>query len=125
MTKRSLVGGAGREAASRHRSFSGKEHLESVGTDRGDGQSEGALQKDRAGSRSRGPPAGGGLPRSSPGSTKRNHLRPGCDRRSAAREAGRAFLPWLLWALLLSPAVHLLRRVPVVCAVAIVEHRCL
>jgi hypothetical protein len=45
--------------------------------------------------------------------------------RSAAREAGRAFLPRLLWTLLLSAVVHLLRRVPAVCAVAIVGHRCL
>src|ERR1039458_3547547 len=37
--------------------------------------------------------------------------------------SGRALLPWLLWALLLSAVVHLLRRVPAVCAVAIVEHR--
>jgi len=34
-------------------------------------------------------------------------------------------LPWLLWALLLPAVVHLLRRVPVVCAIASVEHRCL
>src|SRR5207245_10688606 len=39
--------------------------------------------------------------------------------------AGRAFLPWLLWALLLPAVVYLLRRVPVVCAIASVEHRCL
>ncbi len=43
--------------------------------------------------------------------------------RSVTREAGGTFLPWLLWALLLSAVVHLLRRVPVVCAVAAVEHR--
>ena len=61
---------------------------------------------------------------SPPGGAARNHFGPGCYRRSAAREAGRAILPWLLWALLLSPVVHLLRRVPAVCAVAIVEHRC-
>jgi hypothetical protein len=35
-----------------------------------------------------------------------------------------AFLPWLLWTLLLPTVVHLLRRVPAVCAVAIIEHRC-
>jgi len=40
------------------------------------------------------------------------------------REAGRAFLPWLLRALLLPTVVHLLRRVLAVCAVAILEHRC-
>ena len=45
-------------------------------------------------------------------------------RRSAAREAGRALLPWLLRTLLLPTVVHLLRRVPAVCAVAILEHRC-
>ncbi len=45
--------------------------------------------------------------------------------RSVAWGAGRAFLPWLLWTLLLSAVVHLLRRVPVGCAVATVEHRCL
>src|ERR1700688_4518787 len=54
----------------------------------------------------------------------RNHFGSGRYRRSAAREAGRAFLPWLLRALLLSPVVHLLRRVSAVCAAAIVEHRC-
>ena len=55
---------------------------------------------------------------------ERNHLGPGRDRRSAAREAGRAFLPWLLRTLLLPTVVHLLRRVPAVRAVAILEHRC-
>jgi len=59
------------------------------------------------------------------GETERNHFGPGCYRRSVARAPGRAFLPWLLRALLLPTVVHLLRRVPVVCAVATVEHRCL
>jgi Transposase DDE domain group 1 len=43
----------------------------------------------------------------------------------AIRAAGGAFLPWLLWTLLLSAVVHLLRRVLAVCAVAIIEYRCL
>src|SRR3974390_2961497 len=106
------------------KSFSGKEHSEPAGTDRGDVQSEGTLQKDRAGSRSRGPPAGGGVPPGSPGGATRNHFGPGRDRRSAARAAGRAFLPRLLRTLLLPTVVHLLRRVPAVCAVAVLEHRC-
>ena len=48
-------------------------------TDQTDGQSEGALQKDRAGSWSRGPPAGGGLSASSWRRAERNHLGPGRD----------------------------------------------
>ncbi len=45
----------------------------------------GALQKDRAGSRSGRPPAGADLSGSLPGGAARNHPGPGCDRRSAAR----------------------------------------
>ena len=62
----------------------------------------------------------GGPPRG----TKRNHLGPGRDRRSAAWGAGGAFLPWLLRTLLLPTVVHFLWGVPAVCAVAIIEHRC-
>ena len=36
----------------------------------------------------------------------------------------RMFLPWRPWRLPLPAVVHLLRRVSAVCAVAIVEHRC-
>src|SRR6266478_4958724 len=64
---------------------------EPVGTDPRDGQSEGALQKDRAGSRSRGPPTRGGLSAGPPRGTKRNHLGPGRDRRSAGKQEGRFF----------------------------------
>src|SRR6202008_122890 len=87
----------------------------STGTDPRDGQSAGTLQKD--------PSAGAGLPGSPPGGAGRNHIGSGRYRRSAARETGRALLPWLLWTLLLSAVVHLLRRVPAGCAVAAVEHR--
>src|SRR5439155_14462996 len=52
VAERSLVGGVGGEGGSRQSSLSRKEHPESAGTDPRDGQSEGALQKDRAGSRS-------------------------------------------------------------------------
>ena len=45
-------------------------------TDQRDGQSEGALQKDRAGSRGRGPLAGGGFSPSTPGGAERNYLGP-------------------------------------------------
>src|SRR5205814_8024447 len=68
---------------------------------------------------------GGGLSPSPPGGTERNHLGSGRDRRSVAWGAGRAFLSRLLWALLLPAVVHFLWRVPVVCAIASVEHRCL
>src|SRR5207302_100102 len=64
VAERSLVGGVGGEGGSRPSSLSRKEHPESAGIDPSDGQWEGALQKDRAGSRSRGPAAGGYFPRS-------------------------------------------------------------
>src|SRR5207253_1196849 len=89
VAERSTAGGVGGEVGSKPRSFGGEKYSESTGTDRRDRQSERALQKDRAGSRSRGPPAGAGLPRSAPGSAARNHFGPGCYRRSVARKAGR------------------------------------
>src|SRR5579859_6148859 len=80
VAERSLAGGAGREGGSRLPSVSRKEHPESAGTDQRDGPSEGALQEDRAGSRSRGPAARGYFPPSPPGSAAGNHPGPGCYR---------------------------------------------
>ena len=93
VAERSLAGGAGREGGSRQPSLSRKEHPESAGTDQRDGQSEGALQKDRAGSWSRGPAAGGSLPPSPPGGAERNHLGPGRHRRhpDGKKQEGRFF----------------------------------
>jgi Transposase DDE domain group 1 len=45
------------------------------------------LQEDRTGSRGRGPPAGGCLSPSTPGSTERNPLGSGCDRRPESTES--------------------------------------
>ena len=65
VAERSLASGTGGEGRSQQASLSRKEHPESAGTDQRDGQSEGARQKDRAGSWSRGPPTGRGLSASS------------------------------------------------------------
>src|SRR5712691_1482073 len=122
ITKRSPAGRAGREVRSQ-RNSGGKEHLEPAGTNQGHGHCQGALQEDRVGSRGGGWDAGGGVSAGAPASTAADHSGLGCDRRSAVRKAGRAFLSRLLRTLLLSAALHLLRGVLVMCAVAPVEHR--
>jgi Transposase DDE domain group 1 len=119
-----LLGGAGREGGSWGKSFSGKEHSEPAGTDRRDGQSEERYKKivlDH-----------GAVDRlllevfleAHREEPKEIILDLDATDDSAAREAGGALFPWLLWSVLLFAIVRLLRRVPAVRAVAIVEHRC-
>ena len=84
-------GGVGRKADPGNQTLAGKSTLKSVKNDQRDSQSEGALQKDRAGSRSRGSPIGGGLPSGPPGGPERNHFGFGCHRRSAAGKQERRF----------------------------------
>lgn len=62
--------------------------------------------------------AGGDFSRSAYAAAARDRAGLGCDRHAAARGAGSSFLSRLLWVLLLSAAVHLLRRASAVRAAA-------
>ena len=58
-----------------------------------------------------------------PSAPGRDRARCGQHRYSAARGTGRSFFPWLFWAVLLSTAVHRVRRVCSVCPLATLQYR--
>src|SRR5208337_4402708 len=102
----------------------GQEHAESFGADESEGGGEGAVQEDCPGSRGGGPAAGGGVSGVLCGSAAGDCSRSGRHRRSALWAPGRAILSRLLWGLLLSAPLYLLRRRAAVCALAAIEYRC-
>ena len=99
------------------------EHAEPFGVGRAGGGGEAPLQEDRRGPVGAGPAAGGRVPGVAKPPAGGDLARPGRHRRPAARRPGGSLLPRLLQGLLLSAAVHLLRRASAVRAPAAVGHR--
>ena len=120
--KRDPLGTTRKRAADRGAALAGKSTLNRLElTPAGDGGGR-AVSEDRPGPGGRRPAVGRRVLRRPRDGAGVDHARCGCHRRSGARAAGGAVLPRLLRPLLLSAAVHLLRRAPAVARLRPADH---